>query len=102
MAQKTFTEKDMEHELNTRLKAKGIDINIKDTGIALDTFEKIVQEQLVAGNTVKMQNFGTFEVRDEKARNRYNPSTKKTELYPATKRPKWDASDALRTAVAEA
>jgi len=98
---KTFTEKDIEHEVNARAKAKGIDINIKDTGILLNIQEEVITEQLVAGNKVKMRNFGTFEVRVAKARTRYNPSTKTNQDYPAVNIPKWDASDALRGKVAE-
>ena len=91
----------MEHEVNTRAKAQGIDVNIEETGKILDIFEEVATEQLVAGNKVKMRGFGTFEVRVAQARTRYNPSTKTNQDYPATNIPKWDASDELRGKIAE-
>ncbi len=95
----TFTENDMQHEVNKRAKTAGIDINIEDTGKVLDLFEEVATERLVAGEIVKMRNFGSFEVKDQKARNRYNPATKQTEMFPATKLPKFDASDVLKDKV---
>jgi acyl carrier protein len=100
MAKKpTFTENDMAHELNKRAKAKGIDISIEATGVIMDEFEAVVTEQLQAGKIVKMRNFGSFEVKEQKARNRYNPATKQVELFPAHNAPKFDASDVLKEAV---
>ena len=95
----TFTENDMAHELNKKAKTLGIDISIDATGKLLDAFEEVVTEQLKAGKIVKMRNFGSFEVRLQSARNRWNPATKQTELFPAHNAPKFDASDVLKKAV---
>jgi len=100
MAKATFTEKEMAHELKTRAEAKGINISIEHTGEILNMFENIVTERLEAGEEVKMRNFGTFEVRMQKARTRYNPATKQNEDYPEKKVPKWDASDNVRNRIA--
>ena len=92
----TITENEMAHTVQTEAKAQGIEITIEDAGKILDIFEDIVKASVAAGVDVKMRHFGTFTKVDYKARNRYNPATKQTEMFPASVAPKFEPSDEFR------
>lgn len=98
MAKRTpITENEMAHKVNAEAIKQGITgLNIEETGKLLDIFEDTVKAEVEAGNDVKMRHFGTFTAVNHKERNRYNPSTKKTELFPATVAPKFEPSDEFR------
>lgn len=63
--------------------------------LVLDT----VAAQLVAGNTVRLSGFGTFEVKDVAARTGRNPSTGEELQIEATKRVGFKAATALKASV---
>lgn len=96
MARPTITEDEMAHEVQTQANAVGIEITIENAGKILDIFEDIVKANVDAGNDVKMRHFGTFTAVDHQARNRYNPATKQTEMFPASVAPKFNPSDEFR------
>lgn len=59
-----------------------------------------ISEALAAGDKVTIVGFGTFEVRDRKARQGVNPSTKEPIMIPATKVPAFKPGKSLREVVA--
>ena len=63
----------------------------------LDTVEKTVAK----GKKVTLVGFGTFEVRERKARKAQNPQTKKEITIPATKVPAFKAGKGLKDVVAK-
>ncbi len=58
-----------------------------------------ITESLVKGEKVQHVGFGTFEVRDRKAKEAINPATKKMVKVPARKAPAFKAGKALKDAV---
>lgn len=60
-----------------------------------------VTESLQKGEKVQLVGFGTFEVRERKARKAQNPQTKKEITIPATKVPAFKAGKGLKEVVAE-
>lgn len=72
----------------------------KDTEIALNSFLKVVQEALATGEKVQLVGFGTFEVRDRKAREGRNPRNPEEVIQiPASKAPVFKAGKSLKEAV---
>lgn len=72
----------------------------KDTEIALNAFMQAVEEALVNGEKVQLVGFGTFEVRDRKAREGRNPRNPEEVIQiPASKAPVFKAGKALKEAV---
>lgn len=72
----------------------------KDSEIALNAFLKVVQDTLETGEKVQLVGFGTFEVRDRKAREGRNPRNP-TEVIqiPASKAPVFRAGKTLKDTV---
>jgi len=79
--------------------AEGADISKAAAGRALDAMVEAVTETLKKGQTVNLIGFGTFEVRDRKARTGRNPQTGATINIPASKSPAFKAGKALKDAV---
>jgi len=59
-----------------------------------------ISDALAAGDKVTIVGFGTFEVRDRKARQGVNPSTKEPIMIPATRVPAFKPGKSLREVVA--
>jgi DNA-binding protein HU-beta len=79
--------------------AEGADISKAAAGRALDAVIDAVTETLKKGETVNLIGFGTFEVRDRKARTGRNPQTGATIQIAAAKSPAFKAGKALKDAV---
>lgn len=68
----------------------------KDSEKALAAFMETVVETLKGGDKVSLVGFGTFEVRDRKARNGLNPITKQPMEIAASKAPAFKAGKAFK------
>ena len=79
--------------------AEGADISKAAAGRALDAMVEAVTDTLKKGETVNLIGFGTFEVRDRKARTGRNPQTGATIQIAAAKSPAFKAGKALKDAV---
>ncbi len=79
--------------------AEGADISKAAAGRALDAAIAAVTETLKKGETVNLIGFGTFEVRERKARTGRNPQTGATIQIAAAKSPAFKAGKALKDAV---
>jgi len=66
---------------------------------ALDAFIDAVTAALKSGDSVTLVGFGTFEVRNRKARTGRNPKTKEVIKINASKAPAFKAGKALKDAV---
>lgn len=72
----------------------------KDAENALNAFMETVQETLAKGEKVQLVGFGTFEVRDRKAREGRNPRNPEEVIQiPASKAPVFKAGKGLKEAV---
>lgn len=72
----------------------------KNSEIALKSFMESVEEALVNGEKVQLVGFGTFEVRDRKAREGRNPRNPKKKIkIPASKAPVFKAGKTLKEKV---
>ena len=71
----------------------------KDSEKAVNAVLAAVTESLQKGEKVQLVGFGTFEVRERKARKAQNPQTKKEITIPATKVPAFKAGKALKDLV---
>ena len=81
--------------------AKATGMTKKDITAAYDALLGAVEGALVAGESVQLSGFGSFEVKDREARIGRNPHTKEAVEIPATKVPVFKASKALRDTVAK-
>ena len=79
--------------------AEGADISKAAAGRALDAVIDTVTNTLKSGDSVSLIGFGTFEVRDRKARTGRNPQTGATIQIAAAKSPAFKAGKALKDAV---
>jgi DNA-binding protein HU-beta len=79
--------------------AEGADISKAAAGRALDAMIDAVTDTLKKGEAVNLIGFGTFEVRDRKARTGRNPQTGATIQIAAAKSPAFKAGKALKDAV---
>ena len=79
--------------------AEGADISKAAAGRALDAMIDAVTNSLRKGDAVTLIGFGTFEVRDRKARTGRNPQTGATIQIAAAKSPAFKAGKALKDAV---
>lgn len=59
----------------------------KDAAIAYDAFVGAVTEALKNGEKIQLSGFGTFEVKERKAHEAYNPLTKEKVMVAASKTP---------------
>lgn len=66
---------------------------------ALDAFVTSVEEALKNGEKVQLVGFGTFEVRERKARKGRNPQTRAEIKIPASNAPVFKAGKALKELV---
>jgi len=71
----------------------------KDAEAALNATLSTVQEALVSGDKVVLTGFGTFEVRERKARVGHNPRTGESISIPEQKSPAFKAGKVLKDAV---
>ncbi|MZP29302.1 integration host factor subunit alpha [Heliobacterium undosum] len=71
----------------------------KDAEKAVNAFFTVVEEALKAGDKVQLVGFGTFEIRERKARTGRNPQTGETITIEASKTPAFKAGKSLRDAV---
>lgn len=72
----------------------------KDTAKALDSFMATVKKELGKGGKVQLVSFGTFEVRQRKARKGRNPKDPSKVIdIPASKAPVFRAGKALKESV---
>jgi len=78
---------------------------VEETGLtkkncdkAVTAFIDVVTSSLSKGEKVSLVGFGTFEVRDRKARTGRNPQTKQKITIPASKIPAFKAGKALKDA----
>ena len=70
-----------------------------DVKIILDAATEIIRERLIAGESVTLQGFGTFEVRAQAARIARNPKTGEPVEVPEKKAPAFRAGRALKDAL---
>ncbi|NLM45559.1 MAG: HU family DNA-binding protein [Firmicutes bacterium] len=71
----------------------------KDTEKVVNAVFDGIGESLAKGDKVQVIGFGTFEVRERKAREGRNPATGETITIPAVKVPVFKAGKALRESV---
>jgi len=71
----------------------------KDAEKVVNAFFDTVEGALKSGDKVQLIGFGTFEVRERKARKGRNPQTGKEIDIPATKVPAFKAGKALKDAL---
>lgn len=72
----------------------------KDAEAALNGFMRSVEEALASGEKVQLVGFGTFEVRERKAREGRNPRNPEEVIQiPASKAPVFKAGKALKEIV---
>lgn len=79
--------------------AEKTEFSKKDSEKALNAVITSITDSLVSGEKVQLIGFGTFEVRDRKAKEAINPSTKEKIKVPAKKAPVFKAGKALKDAV---
>ncbi|MCR5368592.1 MULTISPECIES: HU family DNA-binding protein [Eubacterium] len=66
---------------------------------AVKAFTEVVAEELKKGEKVQLVGFGTFEVKENKARTGRNPRTGKSMKIKASKAPKFKAGKALKDSI---
>jgi len=79
--------------------AEKSELTKKDAEKAVNALFASVEEALTAGEKVQLVGFGTFEVRDRKARTGRNPQTGEEIQIPAAKVPAFKAGKNLKEAV---
>lgn len=73
------------------------ELSKKDTEASLNAFLGTIEEALVKGEKVQLVGFGTFEVRDRKARTGRNPRNPQQVIQiPASKAPVFKAGKSLK------
>lgn len=83
------------------LVAEKAEFSKKDADKAVSTVIAAITETLSKGEKIQLVGFGTFEVRDRKAKEGINPLTKAKLVVPAKKVPAFKAGKALKDAVAK-
>jgi len=76
-----------------------IGLTKKTSREAVNAIISAITDSLAGGERVTLVGFGTFQVRERKARRGVNPQTRKTIQIPAKKVPKFLAGKSLRKAV---
>lgn len=80
--------------------AEKSDLTKKDAESALNAFMESVEEALVQEEKIQLVGFGTFEVRERKAREGRNPRNPEEVIkIPASKAPVFKAGKSLKEAV---
>ena len=72
-----------------------------DSEKAVNAVLAAITESMENGEKVQLVGFGTFEVRERKARKAQNPQTKEEITIPATKVPAFKAGKGLKDVVAQ-
>lgn len=88
-------------ELVNLIAEKGAYSSKKEAEKALTTVIGAISDSLANGEKVSLVGFGTFEIRERKAKEGINPQTKKKMDIPAKKVPAFKAGKALKDAVAK-
>lgn len=86
-------------ELVNLILEKGDYKSKKEAENALATVTGAITDALVKGEKITLIGFGTFEVRDRKAKTAINPATKEKIEVPAKKVPAFKPGSALKNAV---
>jgi DNA-binding protein HU-beta len=71
----------------------------KSVSSVVSSFLNTITENLQNGETVRLVNFGTFQVSERKERNGVNPTTGEKIVIPAQNKPSFKAGKALKEAV---
>ena len=80
--------------------AEKTEMTKKDVEACLNAFTGVVTETLKSGEKVQLVGFGTFEVKDRKAREGRNPRDPKQKIkIPASKAPDFKAGKTLKETV---
>ena len=79
--------------------AKKTELSKKDSEAAVNAVLETIAETLEQGEKVVLVGFGTFEVRERKARIGRNPATKEKIQIPASKAPAFKAGKNLKERV---
>ena len=79
--------------------AKKSELSKKDAELFLNSFIDVVEETLKKKDKITLVGFGSFEVRNRKARKGMNPQTKEEIKIPAKKVPVFKAGKALKEIV---
>lgn len=87
------------NDIVERLALKGY--TKKDAETILDDFISMLTEALVAGESVQIHGFGTFEVKECAEKETVDIKTKERIVIPAYKAPKFTAGKLLKRAVKE-
>lgn len=77
------------------LVAEKTGLTMKDVKMVVDLFLEDVKEYLVEGNHLEIRGFGTFKVKNHKARKARNPKTGQEVMVPARKKAVFKASREL-------
>jgi len=80
--------------------AEGAGLTKKQAAAAVDAFIRAITDALAAGEKVNLIGFGSFSVRERKAREGRNPQTGEKIQIPAKKVPVFKPGKQLREAVA--
>jgi DNA-binding protein HU-beta len=81
--------------------AEKTELSKKDSEKALNAAVAVITDTLAKGDKIQLVGFGTFEIRERKAREGINPQTKKKIKIAATKVPAFKAGRQLKDAVAK-
>ena len=81
--------------------AEKTELSKKDSEKALNATVAVITDTLAKGDKIQLVGFGTFEIRERKAREGINPQTKKKIKIKATKVPAFKAGRQLKDAVAK-
>lgn len=92
-------DKDMTKTELISVVAEKTDFTKKNAEVAVNAVIAAITDALVSGEKVSIVGFGSFEVRDRKAKQVINPQTKKMMTAPASKAPAFKAGQALKNAV---
>ena len=79
--------------------AQKAEMTKKDAEKAVKAVIDVISDAMVKGEKVQLIGFGTFEVRERKAREGHNPSTQKPIKTPASKAPAFRVSKQLKEKV---
>ncbi len=79
--------------------AKTSGLSKKDSGLAVDSFIKAVEDALKKGDKIQIIGFGTFETVKTAKREGRNPSTGEKISIPAGKKPKFTPGKTLKDLV---
>lgn len=80
--------------------AEKAEVTQKEAAKILDATLEVIQEALASGDRVQIIGFGTFEVRDRKARTVISPATGEEIQVPATRVPAFKPGKSLKESVA--